>query len=77
MSRFFFDIVSKQVRNFDFHGRLFGSPLEALQMAEILALDLGVSEEAEWMDAEIQVRDERGGHILSLPVAASSEAIAV
>jgi hypothetical protein len=77
MSRFFFDIVARHSRNYDFHGKYLTNSSEAQQMAEILALDLGISEEETWLGAEVQVRDERGAHILSLPVASSNAAIGV
>jgi hypothetical protein len=68
MVRFFFDVVAKQSRRYDFHGRFLADGSEAKQVAEMVVLDCIVSEDEDWTDGEVQVRDERGDCLLSLPI---------
>lgn len=70
MVRFFFDVVARQSRRYDFHGRVLASGAEALQVAEMVALDCAVCEDEDWRDYEIQVRDEGGNCLISLPIRA-------
>jgi hypothetical protein len=39
--RLFFDVFKWQTPLYDFHGRYFGKPEDAAQMAELIAADLG------------------------------------
>ena len=67
--RFFFDILMQQARTYDYHGRYFGRPEEAGQMAELIAADLGFSETDDgWVGSHVQVRNAAGETLFSIPV---------
>ena len=68
MTRFFFDLVGPNHRSFDFHGRYFRNPKEAHDHAHMLNLDLSCTDNREWRDAKIEVRDVAGCHLFSLAI---------
>jgi hypothetical protein len=68
MSRFFFDIVARQTRRYDFHGQFLVNRAQAEQVAEMVVLDCTVSDDEDWTGGEVQVRDEDGSCILSVPI---------
>ena len=68
MSRLFFDVVAKQTRRYDFHGQHLADRAEAARVAELVVLDCNVSDDEDWTGAEVQVRDEGGNCVLSLPI---------
>ena len=68
MRRYFFDLVSRDRSEYDFRGREFSSPENALQMAEMIALDLEVRSEGEWCGWTVNVRNPDGKHFFSIPV---------
>ena len=68
VSRFFFDIVASPTRLYDFHGQFLVNRLEAERFAELVVLDCSVSEDQDWSDGEVQVRDEGGSCVLRLPI---------
>jgi len=72
MVRFFFDVVAGHSRRYDFHGRVLANGAEAKQVAELVVLDCTVSEDEDWTDGEVQVRDERGQCFISLPIHAEA-----
>jgi hypothetical protein len=74
MRHFFFDVVAKSSRSYDYHGQTLSTSTEARDVAETLALDLACSESDDWAGAEIQVRNETGEKLYSVSVL-SSDAI--
>ena len=68
MSRFFFDIVASRTRLYDFHGKFLVNRVEAERFAELVVLDCSVSDDEDWSDGEVQVRDEGGSCVLRLPI---------
>jgi hypothetical protein len=76
MIRFFFDVVARQSRRYDFHGRILADGAEARQAAEMVVLDCIVSEDEDWTDGEVEVRDERGCCLFSLPICAERTPLA-
>ena len=68
MLRFFFDVVAKGTRRFDFHGQFLTDHAEAARVAEMVVLDCTVSDDEDWTEGEVQVRDEGGNCVLSLPI---------
>ena len=68
MNRYFFDLVSQHRSQYDYRGREFPTPENAFQLAELIALDLGVEAEGEWCGWAIKVRNARGQQFFSIPV---------
>jgi hypothetical protein len=68
MKRYFFDLVGMDRSEYDFQGRECSSPENALQMAELLALDLELRSEGEWRGSTVKVRNSDGKHFFSVPV---------
>ena len=68
MERFFFDLVSNPRSEYDFRGRECSSSEHALQMAELIALDLALRSEGEWSGWAVKVRSSDGKHFFSVPV---------
>jgi hypothetical protein len=66
--RFFFDVSRQQTRSYDFHGRHFGRSEDAVQMAELIAADLGYSEDHDWVGSQVQVRNAAGEMLFAVPV---------
>ena len=75
MKRFFFDVWCKTHTEYDYQGRDFAQPQHAHEWAELLALDLGCSNDGGWAGAEVQVRDAIGSVLLAVPIQ-NSELIA-
>ena len=66
--RLFFDIFKQQAPSYDFHGHNFGTPEDAAQMAELIAADLGCSEDKNWIGSQVKVRDTAGETLFAVPV---------
>jgi hypothetical protein len=66
--RLFFDVFKQQTPSYDFHGRYFGRPEDAAQMAELIAADLGFSEDNDWVGSQVQVRNAAGEMLFAVPV---------
>ena len=66
--RLFFDVLHQGSPSYDYHGRDFGRPEDATQMAEFIAADLGCSETDNWIDSQVQVRNAAGETLFSVPV---------
>ena len=66
--RLFFDVFKQRTPSYDFHGRYFGRPEDAAQMAELIAVDLGCSETNDWVGSQVQVRNEAGEMLFAFPV---------
>ncbi len=64
----FFDIEHQESRRYDYHGDDFGRPEDATELAELIAVDLGCSETADCIGAQIQVRNVAGETLFSVPV---------
>jgi hypothetical protein len=68
MEPFFFDLLGTTSSSYDYHGRHLGSPYEARDLAEMMALDLSCSETEDWVGSKIKVRDAAGTTLFSIPV---------
>jgi len=68
MTKLFIDIVGPERNHLDFSGRLFSCPEEAGEAAQLMSLDLGVTENSPWVGAEVQVKDEAGRCLFAYPV---------
>ena len=66
--RLFFDVFTQKNSSYDFHGRHFARPEDAAQMAELIAADLGCSENNDWVGSQIHVRNETGETLFAVPV---------
>jgi hypothetical protein len=60
MVKYFFDIVRKGHPEYDYQGREFSSLEKAMQLAELIALDLEISPQGEWVGSSVTLRDQRG-----------------
>jgi hypothetical protein len=67
--RFFFDVFRQRTPSYDFHGRYFGRSEDAAQMAELIAADLGFSEDN---GSQAQVRNVVGEMLFAVPVLAAA-----
>jgi Domain of unknown function (DUF6894) len=66
--RLFFDVLQQQIASYDFHGLDFGRPEDATQMAELIAADLGCSENNDWVGSHVKVRDVVGKTLFTVLV---------
>jgi hypothetical protein len=71
MNRFFFDVASKTYVQYDYRGREFSDPNEVRSFAELLALDMGCTDDQD-RATEVQVRDIRGAQLFSVPILQSN-----
>jgi hypothetical protein len=76
MTTYFFDRVGKGRSEYDYRGRAFQTPDKARQLAELIALDLGIEPEGPWSGWRVDVLDARGTRIFSIPVCAPELAAA-
>jgi hypothetical protein len=67
MKRFFFDVAAESYVQYDYRGREFERPKEALELAELIALDLECTD-VDWSGAEVQVRNVGGNRLFSIPI---------
>lgn len=67
MTRLFFDIVGKDMRSLDYHGRYFTDIGSAKDQADLLSLDLSCSIDYEWA-AAVEVRNVDGQRVYSVDV---------
>ena len=67
MNRFFFDVASRTYVSYDYKGREFATPLQAHNFAELVALDVACSGNADAAD-EVQVRDVYGEKLFVVSV---------
>jgi hypothetical protein len=70
--RLFFDVFTQQTPSYDFHGRYFGRQEDAVEMAELIAADLGYSEDNDWVGSQVQVRNVAGEILFAVPVLAAA-----
>jgi hypothetical protein len=76
MVKYFFDRVGCSRREYDYEGRIFPTPDKARQMAELIALDLGIEPERKWFGWTVDVRNAQGQKFFSVPVCAPELAAA-
>jgi len=73
MARYFFDIVGQNHRAcYDYKGQETSSPEKALNLAEVLALDLCCTNPESWTGCTVEVRDRLGVCLFSVPVPANA-----
>jgi len=68
MTKLFIDVVGPSRRHLDLSGRMFLRPEDAGESAQLMSLDLGISENSPWVGAEVQVKDAAGRCLFSYPV---------
>lgn len=68
MTRYFFDVKAKTSDEHDYSGRYLPSFEHALQMAELIAMDLGCTRVDGSFPIEVQIRNAAGLLLLSVPV---------
>jgi len=68
MKKYFFDVVGQRRSEYDFRGRDFAEPQKAFQLAQLLALDLGVASEDEFSGGSINVRSADGQKLFSVSI---------
>ena len=66
--RLFFDVFKEQTYSYDFHGRDFGRPEDAVQLAELIAVDIGCSETDDSVGSQVKVRTVAGKTLFTVPV---------
>ena len=66
--RLFFDVFNQQTHSYDFSGHHFTRSEDATQMAELIAADLGCSEDNNWVGSQVQVRNAAGEMLFAVPV---------
>jgi hypothetical protein len=66
--RLFFDVQRQDSYCYDYRGGDFGSPEDATQMAELIAVDLGCSETDDCAGSQVKVRNVAGETLFSVPV---------
>ena len=65
---YFFDRVGTDRSEYDYKGIIFQTPEMARQMAELIALDLGIDSDGSWLGWSVDVLDVRGKKFFSVPV---------
>lgn len=68
MTRYFFDRVTSQRSQYDYQGRVLENPEKARQLAELIAMDLGMEPEDEWHGWSVDVRNLEGLQLFSILV---------
>jgi hypothetical protein len=68
MKRYFFDIVSGHRSEYDYRGHDCPTANAAHQLAELIALDLGIEPDGKWCGWNIKVRCAQGQQFFSIPV---------
>ena len=66
--RLFFDLLKQKCPSYDFHGHDVGKQDDAVQIAELIAADLGWSETNDWVGSHVVVRDTAGKLIFAVPI---------
>jgi hypothetical protein len=67
MQSYFFDVVSVNGVQLDFHGHSLAHADDALRLAETIALDLESSDH-EWTETQVVVRNDEGSRLYSVNV---------
>ena len=78
MQRYFFDVIDDESRTkYDFKGCEFENDRKAMQHAELIAIDLALSADAEESARqEIRMRTATGALLFSIPVRSDSSLLA-
>jgi hypothetical protein len=71
MGKYFFDRVGEGRAEYDYKGRLFTTPEKARQLAELIALDLGIEHDSRWSGWTVEILNAEGEKIYSIPVSES------
>jgi hypothetical protein len=71
MNRFFFDVAAKTHVQYDYRGREFSDPDAARSFAELVALDMGCTNDQD-RATEVQVRNIRGEQLFAVPIPQSN-----
>ena len=71
MNRFFFDVAVKTHIQYDYQGREFSNPAEVRSFAELLALDMGCTDDQD-RATEVQVRNVHGKQLFTVPIQQSN-----
>jgi Domain of unknown function (DUF6894) len=66
MKKYFFDVVGQSGPEYDFRGHEFSEPEKALQLAQLLALDLEVGAEDEFSGGSVNVHNAHGRKLFSV-----------
>jgi hypothetical protein len=68
MKRYFFDVVSHGHSEYDYRGREFPTPEKAIQLAELIAIDLEVCPKGAFVGSSVNVHDTHGRQFYSMRV---------
>jgi hypothetical protein len=68
MKKYFFDRIGQGCSEYDFSGHDFAEAEKALQLAQLLALDLEVGGREEFVGGSINVRNADGHKLFSVPI---------
>jgi hypothetical protein len=68
MKRFFFDVKSAQSCSYDYRGRNYSRSEDAVEAAELIAMDLRCSMKDDWSGGHVQVRTAAGEMLFSFPI---------
>jgi hypothetical protein len=71
MKRYFFDLVKHVRSELDYVGRVFATPEEAYDAAQLIAFDLVVTQMEEMVGSAITVSSAKGRRLFSIPVRVS------
>ena len=66
--RLFFDILRQEIPSYDFRGLDFDRTEDAINIAELVAVDLGFSEDSDWVGSQVQVRNVVGETLFAVPI---------
>jgi hypothetical protein len=70
VKRYFFDFVNDRQTLHDFEGQEFLTARAACEQANLLAIDLHIDCDSEWVGWQVAVRDALGHLLHSIPVPA-------
>jgi hypothetical protein len=68
MKKYYFDRVSEQRSEYDFVGTALPTADRAVQVAELIAIELGMDGEGTWHGWAIAVRNAQGEQFSRIPV---------
>jgi hypothetical protein len=70
MKRYFFDLATSSSVHYDFKGRDIEQFQQALEIAELFALDIECSIQDNLFPVEVQVRNIKGDKLFCVPISA-------
>jgi Domain of unknown function (DUF6894) len=68
MKRYFFDLVCGERSQYDYRGIVYPDQETARQLAELMALDLGIQPDSAWSGWSVDVYNVHGERCFSIPV---------